>query len=176
MQTGTVQVFVDDYVTGRLPPVCAVTGVPTTDQVEMRTNVEPLNPLWLLLIFLGPVGWIILLALAWSSGSYLSGWLPYSHDEASARRERRRLVLIGALIVTAGCLALAYLLWSGIMVGVAVAALIAALVVLAVLDRDEPRLSLDATRRWVTIGRVHPHFEDAVSRSSADQERSLPRR
>lgn len=171
MEKGEVQVFVDDFVLGRLPPVCVVTGQATNDQVKMRSNVHPLNPVWLLLILLGPIGWLILLAVAWSNGDYLTGWLPYSRAEMSVRDARRRLLLIGTAVAVVGFLLLAGFLHVPVMFGGALVALFAGLIGFTALESREPRVSLDASGRWVTIRRVHPSFVASVSARSGDRER-----
>lgn len=159
---GSAKVFVDDYATGRLPGVCVVTGEPTADQVRLRTNVSTTSAVWWLLVLLGPIGWLVLLAVINSSRSYVEGWLPYSHAEARRRRAmwRSSLIWFGATIV--GLLLLSAGLNSGLLGGVAVVVLVAGLVTLAIRQRGEPLVSLDASGRWVTFNRVHPAFVTAV--------------
>ncbi len=175
METGEVQVFVDDYVIGRLPAVCAVTGEPSTDQVRFRTNVSPLNPIWILLIFLGPIGWIALAFMSASRRSYLTGWLPYAHEIAKRHREQRRLVVIATSVAVVSGFVLAALMGSGLLVGFAFAALVVGLVVLMVLERGEPRVALDGSGRWVTLGNVHPAFVAAVTTRLAGDQHSQVR-
>lgn len=175
MNQGSIQVFVDDFVAGRLPAVCAITGVATTDQVRFRTNVSPLSPVWLLLILLGPIGWAILLAMAWSSGNYLVGWLPYHHDEARRRRDRRRLVVTGGVAGAVGIVILSLALDSSVLMGLGVLIALVGIGALVILGWSEPRFELDASRRWLTIRRVHPDFVAAVdSLQAGGQDRSLP--
>lgn len=169
-----VQVFVDDYATGRLPEVCVVTGHPTTDQVRMRTNVSRLAAIWFVLILFGPVGWLVLLAVSFSSRNYLEGWLPYEHREARRRHQAWKFGLIWSAVAIGGLLLLGAGLKSGIFVVLAVAVLVVGLIALVVSQHREPEIRLDASGRWVTIRRVHPSFAAAIEReySPADEGRS----
>lgn len=160
----STKVFIDDYVVGRLPGICVVTGEPTTDQVRLRKNVSSANAVWFILILLGPVGWLVLLAVSLSSRNYLEGWVPYSHEVARRRREMWRSGLIAGIVTIVGLLVLAGQFGSGLLGGIAVALLVAGLVVLAISERREPSIELDASGRWVTLKRVHPAFQHAVER------------
>jgi len=68
---GWVTVFVDDAVLGRFPPVCAATGRPSDGRLTVRHEVARSGrvsaPVLLLLLVVGPVGWIVLLFLALAS-------------------------------------------------------------------------------------------------------------
>jgi hypothetical protein len=159
----TTQVFIDDYVTDRLPGICVVTGVETDDRVKFQTNVSRLSPFSILLLFLGPVGWLIFLFVAFSPGNYIQGWLPFD-IEVAKRQRARRWQRFGVGVGVAGVMmVLAWLSNSGVFVGLAVGAVVVTMVLIAIELREEPEIRLDASRRWVTLRRVHPRFADAVA-------------
>jgi hypothetical protein len=119
---------------------------------------------WFTLIFLGPIGWLVLLAVSLSSRKYLEGWVPYTHDVARRRREVLRFGLIAGAAIIVAVLVLATQFGSGLLAGMALVLLVAGLVVLAIAQRREPSVELDASGRWVTLKRVHPAFEHAVEK------------
>jgi hypothetical protein len=167
-------VFVDDYVMGRLPEVCAVTGHRTDDQIRIRSRIDQLS--WaatILLMFLGPLGWLALLVMA-MTGPTLTGWLPYSVAEAVRRKEHRRFVVIGTVGGVLGLLLLASVLDAPVFASLALPLLVLAAIALGIQLYREPRIGLDASGRWVTIRRAHPNFVAAVN-ASRDHDRSLPR-
>jgi len=167
-----VTVFVDDAVLGRLPDFCAKDGVPATDRfriVEEIGRSNRLGVLWLLL-FAGPLGWIVLLVLAGrDQGERLAVELPYS-DAAyerfvSARRLRNRAGAIGAI---GGIGLLVLTVWAGLglgglilTLGVVGSAIVAAMVGEYRMGRTSVDVGLDASRRWVTLRGVHPVFAAA---------------
>jgi hypothetical protein len=63
-----VRVFVDDAVLGRFPPVCAKTGMPSDGRLAVTTTVGGSGrvsaPWLILLVLLGPIGWVALAVLA----------------------------------------------------------------------------------------------------------------
>ena len=81
------RVFVDDAVLGRLPAVCARTGVATSDHLVMTVPVgtsEGLGIAWLLILG-GPIGWLGLFIYAMARRvETLTVQLPYC-DTAHAR-------------------------------------------------------------------------------------------
>ena len=86
-----VSVFVDDAIRGRLPLVCAKTGVPTDLVIRMQHRVgggRSVGTLVLLLL-LGPLGLVILVVLSIVSPGpeYLTVRVPQS--SAAYQRERR---------------------------------------------------------------------------------------
>lgn len=175
MRKGEVQVFVDDYVLGRLPEVCVVSGRQTTDRVQLRTNVTPLNWAWFLLLALGPLGAIALLIVAWTGNEYITGWMPYSHERFRHLKAQKRFVVVGSLIGGVGFVALAVALDSGVFFALVGLIVVAAMMILYKLGGDEPRVELDGTKRWVTIRNAHPAFVASFAdRSTPPQERSLP--
>jgi len=180
----SVTVFVDDAVRGTLPGVCARDGIATGD--SLRTSREigggaGLGIAWLLLLA-GPIGWIGLIVISLSrSGRVeaLSVQLPMSGPAyrrmRAARRRRDRSVL--ALIL--GCTT-ALLLFAAQSTTLIQFALVAAVVVIAVsfatlivgavqYDREAVDVSLDASRRWVTLSNVHPQFAAACEADQASR-------
>ena len=105
-----VTVFVDDAVQGTLPAVCAKDGVPTADRLTVQTTVGDgarLGVLWLL-VFAGPIGWIVLLFLSTSRSGRaerLRVELPVSSAayqrvlDARSNTRRAMLVALGGLAV-----------------------------------------------------------------------------
>lgn len=171
-----VQLFVDDFVRGDLPAVCAVTGQPTNHYTRLESSADA-SPLWLLLIFLGPVGWGLLLvgALLESRGK-TEGLLPILPEVAQQRR-RSGMMSIGLFVLVLVGLFFGFFVqapdwWLPIAplfaatVVVAVALLIRSLLVAG----RFPRAELDGSRRWVTISRVHPAFVAAVELSERERE------
>ena len=171
--------FVDDAVLGRLPAICVKDGVPTSHMVAFRHEVRSrtgLGMAWLL-VLAGPLGWLGLLVIAAlrRPGEVLSVRLPIS-EAAFARLQRARLVCLVTVDVTFVLLlaVLVSLVTGGpgdrlITVVVAVVAA-ACLVQLVVSDRRlrscRVAVELDASRRWVTLDRVHPSFADAAEAAS----------
>lgn len=168
-----VTVFVDDAVQGHLPNVCAKDGVATTSRLRSTTTVGSSTRsgvLWLLL-FVGPLGWLVLLVLlaARSPADSLTVELPFSNRAyaryAAAKRLSTRSLLAG--FAGAGGLFLltawANLGLSGglLTVGVVVGALVVAFVGEWRRARASVAVELDASRRWVTLGGVHPDFAAA---------------
>ena len=59
----SVSVFVDDAVRGRLPHVCVETGQPADGKLVLSRSRGGVGP-GVLLILLGPIGWIALFVIA----------------------------------------------------------------------------------------------------------------
>jgi hypothetical protein len=170
-----VRVFVDEAVLGNFPPVCVKDGVRTTDRLTVTQPIGagPLSWAWLL-VFLGPVGWILLLvlaAVARGGGEVLTVELPWSETvyrrAVHARRYRRTGALATVVLATVALVVHSHPApASGLLVFCLVALATAALAVTVVatvrLARERVTVDLDASRRWVTIGRVHPAFAQAV--------------
>lgn len=169
-----VTVFVDDAVLGRLPDLCAQDGVPTTSRFRIVEEVgrsNRLGILWLLLLA-GPLGWIILLFLGGrDSGEHLAVEVPYS-EEAYARLVRGRRLRNAAMVVgVAGVIGLLWLTaWARLGEAGIVLTFIALVAGTATLLVGEWRMrsnlvgvSLDASRRWVTLSNLHPAFAAACT-------------
>jgi hypothetical protein len=176
------QVFVDDAVRGTLPEVCAKDGVPTTDQLRFSSELggsTGLGVAWLL-VLAGPLGWLGLVVIALlrsgSRSETLTVQLPLSEPAYSRIRalRRRRSIATGTALagVVLGLWALAShdaasgdaFLWQAVgLTGAALA--VASLIALAVADHQltgaTVSIDLDASRRWVTLRRVHPAFAAA---------------
>jgi hypothetical protein len=174
-----VTVFVDDAVRGRLPDICAKDGVPAAGRLRIIEEIGRSNRigiLWLL-VFLGPPGWLVIFLLigSSSSGEHLSVEIPYSDGAyerfASARRLKNTALVAGAL---GGIFLLLLTAWAGLglsglalVLGVALVAFVGIIVGETQLGRASVGVRLDASRRWVTLRRVHPAFVSAC----AEQER-----
>ena len=167
-------VFVDDAVLGRLPPICVKDGVPTDDVLTLRTAVRNGNGLgiaWLLLLA-GPLGWLGLLIVAASrrSADTLTVSLPFSSAayERFLRAKREGWIF--------GLTAIALLVVALVAVGhqstlPAVVIGIACCLALLQWVRSTIRIhsgsvgvELDASRRWVTLLRVHREFVESLHR------------
>ena len=152
--------FVDDLVLGRLPMTCVKTGEPAVGQLEVRTTTQVSALAWIL-VFFGPPGWLILLIVLARGGETFRGQVPMS-DAAFQRLDRWRTVELGGLGVAAVALVGALILHQPGLLALVVLAVVGAVVGhighgLAGVD-----MRLDASRRWVTISRVHPGFAAAV--------------
>jgi hypothetical protein len=168
-------VFVDDAIRGTLPPICVKDGTPTVDRLVVRTKVGTgygVGIAWLLLLA-GPLGWLGLLIFAMARGpaDVLTVQLPFS-AAANERFRAARGACWMASLATMGFVALALIgithgTFDGQVLGVAagVVALMAFVrwvVEVQRLQQCSVGISLDASRRWVTMSRVHPVFFDSV--------------
>jgi hypothetical protein len=184
-----VTVFVDDAVLGHLPPICMKDGVPTDDHVVLRTQVGGRNGLeiaWLLLLA-GPLGWLGLLLYATSHrpADTLTVQLPLSAAAFQRVRDARRESWIGGgfavvLAVTA-LIAFARMTFEGRFLGASTGALCLAALTWWILGLRRVHNSgvdveLDASRRWVTLSRVHANFVQSVFQRRNDFHPSWPTR
>ena len=180
----SVKVFVDDAVRGALPGVCARDGVPTGDALESRHEVgnrAGLGIAWLLLLA-GPIGWIGLILLSVSKSGRveeLSVQLPMSEPayqrKRSARRIRDRAVVVlcvtgpvALLLLTAEPTTLTRFALMAL-AGIAVVAIVVMIAGSVRYDRESVGVTLDASRRWVTLSNVHPRFVSACEAHEAAQ-------
>lgn len=183
-----VTVFVDDGVLGNLPEVCVVTGIPTADKLTFRQQVRDsagLGVAWLL-ILAGPLGWLGIAAIALfrRGADYLTVTLPYS-ENAQQRRVQAERAQLKAMIVMVVALALAFgafiqrsssydLLALGLAT-IGVGALVSMVMCARRVHHLSVQLTLDASRRWLTLLGVNPEFALAVERrtsSVSEQSRS----
>jgi hypothetical protein len=167
-----VRVFVDDAIRGDLPMVCAKTGEPADFLVRVRQPVGGGIPGWVwLLLFLGPMGVFALLlaALLAPATEYLTVRIPES--DASFQRERQlerlRLAALGAGVLVPLYGAFRPGMFPLVWLVVTVAAFLTAGAITWVLWRQSISVSIDVTRRWVTLANVHPAFAQAVTRRTS---------
>lgn len=162
------RVFVDDFVLGRLPGVCVFTGEPADGRLVHRSRLGNPNPLLLLLIFLGPIGWIILAFLALRAGRDLVGELPITKAKWDQLRRVRRtmwgMLLAGFACAAATIPAAASRPQQAVLVIAAIGLVVAAAGTKIWLGFQEPTVRLDASGRWVTLQSVSSEFADAVAR------------
>ena len=175
-----VTVFVDDAVLGLLPRVCSKRGTPTGSRLRTVEEVgrsNRLGVLWLL-VLAGPLGWIALLFLASrDAGEHLAVEVPLSdeaYDELAAAERLRRLAVVGGIGAVVALLLLgswAQLQATGVVLlaGAVVVTLVAVLVAERRIDRASIGVSLDASRRWVTLSGVHPAFVAACREQQAER-------
>lgn len=189
--TTAVTVFVDDAVCGRFPRVSAASGAPSdgwlTVSGEVARSGRVSTPVLLLCLIVGPVGWVVLLMIAVFSpdrAEHLTVQVPWSaetQDHIVALRRRRRTAWIVATLGVVGLFAsivlgarevdgtpMATQVIAVTMAVTAVAGIVDALVAEWRIGRETVKLSLDASRRWVTLGNVHAGFARAVR---VDQQR-----
>ncbi len=181
-------VFVDDAVRGTLPGICVKDGVPTSDGLTLRTELGDragMGVAWLLL-FAGPFGWLALLLIASSRGGrreVLTVQVPMSEPAYQRRRAAQRMQNVWLATAVGGAIGVLVALASfgGQPLGRALALLAAGAVVAGVIGlitnerraRDERIVvDLDASRRWVSLGGVHPEF---VAACLAQEQRQAQR-
>ena len=182
--------WIDDVVTGQVPAVCVKSGRPV--DVWVRDEAEVRSPsLWLfLLVFVGPVGWIALVALllVGVGRQRITVELPFATDELD-RLKRARANRRHAGVGVAAATVVAILgPWSGVVFGwvpgmsILMAVAVVSVVLLAVthlrLWSLEVGVSLDASGRWVTLRDVSPEFaalaRAQMQRRSDDHGRPRP--
>lgn len=156
-----------EYARADLPQVCAVTGEPAALYVRVGARKPP-SPASLLLLFLGPVGWLILLAiLARPDATYIE--IPVSRrvfDDINERRHRTRWLLVGVvLVVAAGASSVVTALGAWLLL----VPLLALTAWVGAVPNRRIKLSIDGVG-LVTVRSAHPGFADAVSawRSNAN--------
>ena len=169
-----VSVFVDDAIRGDLPLVCAKTGEPADLLIRVRQPVGGMPQVMWLLLFLGPVGFfgLLLMALLWP-GEELTVRIP--ETEASFARERQmerlRLAALGLGVVSPVLGILGVGMFPALWLALGALFFAAAGALTLVLWRQSVGVSIDVTRRWVTLTGVHPNFVEAVNRQEATPRR-----
>ena len=168
----SITVFADRAVRGDLPHVCVRTGQSSEIWVQVREAVGGLGAAAWILVLLGPLGWIALaiLSTVGTGREMLTVRLPYSHEAWDRLIRRRRIRFAGGLwaLGVLGAIAVGVVsahFWS---LAAAGAGLLVATAAQVMLSFDEVGVSLDATRRWVTLMGVHQAFADAAIASGAD--------
>jgi hypothetical protein len=167
-----VSVFVDNAILGNLPLVCAKTGAPADFLVWMRQPVGGGIPGWVwLLFFFGPLGLVGLLvaALLAPATEYLTVRIPESHACFRRQRqlERARLAALGAGVALPFIGVFGVGMFPSLWLALTVASFLAAGALTWVLWRQSVTVSIDVTRRWVTLANVHPTFVQAVQLQQA---------
>ena len=173
----TVTVFVDDAVLGRLPPVCVKDGTWTNDRLTYTQDVggrTGLGVAWLL-VLAGPLGWIGLFIIAATrpNNELLTVTLPFSEaahlrlKQAQRARAQAMGVMVAALV--AAFASLLFRTTDFRLLALALAVVAAGALVKVIMETNRAnkavvRLSLDASRRWVTLSGVHPDFEATIQR------------
>lgn len=151
-----------EYTQRDLPRVCAVTGR-TADWLLTLEARKSANPLSLLLLFLGPLGWLILLFVALGGADGTTVDVPVSQNVMDKVREKRRrwwIMLVGmaAAVVLFGMAASSQLFPAGWMVFILPIGLA---VWTGLVQPHKIRLRLDGAG-LVTLRNVHPSFVAAV--------------
>jgi hypothetical protein len=158
-----VTVGADQAVLGQFPPVCVRTGHRADGRVVIESRVGGPSAWAGLLVLTGPIGWIILFGLVLAvRGEAFSVRVPFSR---AAWNAIMRATVLGRVLVGVGVLgAVTVALTSPSMIGgvLAVGAIVVGVVTVCVAKSMLPRVSLDATRRWITLGGVDPAFRAAV--------------
>lgn len=159
--------FVDDAIRGDLPMVCAKTGEPADFLVRVRQPVGGGIPGWVwFLFFLGPLGifGLLVAALLAPGTEYLTVRIPETEASFAHERqlERLRLAALGAGLLVPLYGAFQPGMFPLVWLVVTVASFLAAGALTWVLWRQSITVSIDVTRRWVTLANVHPAFAQAV--------------
>jgi hypothetical protein len=162
-------VFVDDAVLGHFPAVCAKTGEHADGLFRVDGQVRsPGRVALLLLVFLGPIGWIILLLAMIASGpERVHTRIPYSRaavDREHFISKSRTWSLVATLVfvvlaISGGITALEIpALWTVL----AATAFVVFVALQGWLEFTRVHVSIDGSRRWITLSGVHPAFAEAV--------------
>lgn len=161
--------FVDDVVTGDLPSRCVYTGAPTNRVMRFEHQVSSRWWMWLF-VFFGPIAWLILAVVALVvKAEHLTVRLPVSRAAADRfRRLRWRCVEAVAAGVMSLVMAAALEPFREILIGGGLVAFAAAVVIRARIAFMLVDIELDASRRWVHLGNVHPDFATAVDDARRD--------
>lgn len=180
-----VEVFVDEAVRGRLPAICVKSGAAADRRLVLTSDqTAPLGAVWLC-VLLGPLGWLVLLLVAASRRrSTLTVRLPYAEATLEEyQRENRRFhkVIIATAAAASACFlgtlaAPSFKPADGLLLAVAVG-VVGSVIAIGChwrVNRLLVDVSLDASGRWVRLGRVHPRFAQACS-DVADQPERQPR-
>ncbi len=172
----TTTVFVDDAVQGHLPMVCVRTGEPADGLHRIHQTIGGGSPWAFLLVFLGPLGWLVLFAglLFGGRSRQLLVRLPYSHDGLRWEQGQFRAAVLSGLAMVVGAIALVVALTGPaprsqvretvilLVAGATVCAFVATFALGIRYSFGRPGIELDASGRWVTLRGVHPNFVRAV--------------
>ena len=161
-----MRVSIDDFEDGIVPMVCASSGRPAAGLYRIRLIRTPMWPL--LLVLLGPLGWIAIPIACYFSRTTVVGYLPFTEAAQQRMRIARRhaLQLAGlsaavgvVLVINAAGYGQTLLGWAGL------GSLVVALAFLwragrppgSVGGRPEPG------HRWVTVTSVSAEFAAAYT-------------
>jgi hypothetical protein len=149
------------------------------------------TPLFLmLLVFGGPIGWLVLLLLSpGHPGEQLSVTVPWTVETQATvetlRRQRRHALAaaaVGAVILLGTVLSPSTLSIPQVVLQLVVGGLLAGTVLACGvawttgwrIARVAVGVELDASRRWVTLTNVHPAFVRAVERDPQQRRQHAP--
>ena len=172
----TTTVFVDDAVQGHLPMVCVRTGEPADGLHRIHQTIGGGSPWAFLLVFLGPLGWLVLFASLLFGGRsrQLLVRLPYSHNGLAREQSEFRAAVVSGVAMVVGAIAIVVALAGPtprsqvrgtlilLMAGVTVCAAIATFALGIRYSLHRPGIELDASGRWVTLRAVDSGFARAV--------------
>jgi len=178
-------VFVDDAVRGRLPGVCAKSGVATVDHLVQTVPVggnEGLGIAWLL-ILAGPIGWLALFVYAMGRRvETLTVRLPFCNaayaELAGARRRRRKAAWAAAVCLLLAFVAFIPVAFDARAAAAGLAAVGVGFVVVTGVETLRVRgagvgVVLDGSRRWVYLSRVSDAFAAAAAAQLEERERTV---
>jgi hypothetical protein len=176
------RVFVDDAVLGRLPHVCAKTGVETADHLVMTVPVgasEGFGLAWLL-VLAGPIGWLGLFIYAVVRRvETLTVQVPYcdaAYIELSKGRRTKRIAGLASitLFVMAALIMIPRTFTAqagaGALAAIGLGMLITYITETFRVRRATVGVDLDGSRRWVTLSRVSDAFAASISRAQSGHE------
>jgi hypothetical protein len=167
-------VFVDDAVLGRLPMVCVRTGAPADGLHRIHQRRGGLSGWAFLLLFLGPIGIVVLVVLAVTSRSRdFVVRLPYAQRALDSERQEFRAAIVAFAATVLLGMAAAWIGASGsrsevhsvlltLAWGAAAAGVVATLAFAIRFTTRRPAIDLDASGRWVNLSGVHPAFAAAA--------------
>ena len=178
---GTTTVFVDDAVQGHLPYICVKSGDSADGLHRLHKAIGGSSGWAWLLIFLGPVGWLVLLSVLIFGGSSrdLLVRLPYSRAALYRERSEFRAATVAGFAMVASSVAMVVALAGPtprsqvretviyLLLTATVCAAIATCALGLRYSLHRPGIELDASGRWVMLRGVHANFARAVADSPA---------
>jgi hypothetical protein len=164
----SVTVFVDEAVQGHFPRVCVSSGAPADREARFEQRIGGSSPALLLLVFLGPVGWLLLLLLS-QRGERLEILLPVSNEvtERWRRLKQFRRIAVGAIALA--CLNVYFNGPSPTSLVLLIASATWGLACQVWVVYEGIGIHLDASRRWVTLKGVDDAFAAAVRAERANR-------
>lgn len=169
-------VFVDDAVQGHLPYVCVRTGQPADGLHRIHKTIGGSSGWLWLLIFLGPFGWMFLIAALVFSGSsrQLVVRLPYSYAAVDQERREFRAAVVAGVAMVGSAVAMVIALTGPtprsqvretviyVLITATICAAIATFAFALRYSSHRPGIELDASGRWVNLTGVHPNFARVI--------------